>query len=53
MQFLFSLIEMLFSGGLLKRNLDWHRKLVAISFPIFFIALLVQAEYIVFRTKRN
>ncbi|MED4039082.1 hypothetical protein [Niallia taxi] len=53
MQFLFSFIQMLFSSVLLKRNLDWHRRLVAVSFPIFFLALLAQAEYITYRTKRN
>ncbi|GKU82617.1 hypothetical protein [Niallia sp. NCCP-28] len=41
----------LISGLLMKHNLDWHRKLVAIFAPIFFIFLLLQSEYIIARIK--
>ncbi|MEK4870666.1 MULTISPECIES: hypothetical protein [Niallia] len=47
------LLTNLFSTFLLHRNLQWHRKLVWIAIPLFFLFMIVQAKYIVNRLKKN
>lgn len=47
------LMNLFASGIVLKRNLDWHRRFIAISIPIFIIAMLIQSEYTVRRIKKN
>lgn len=37
------------SNYALKRNLDWHRKIILISIPLFTLTLFAQAEYIIRR----
>jgi len=45
------LANSLISGLLMKHNLNWHRKLVALFVPLFFVFMLFQSEYIVARLK--
>ncbi|MEK5382489.1 hypothetical protein [Niallia sp. FSL W8-0635] len=47
------LLTNLFSSYLLHRNLHWHRKLVVLAIPLFLLFMMVQAEYIVSRLKKN
>jgi len=47
------LITNLISVLLLYRNLNWHRRLVWLAIPMFFISLMLQSEYMIFRLKKN
>ncbi|MFP3719896.1 hypothetical protein SFC57_09975 [Niallia circulans] len=47
------LLTNLFSAFLLHRNLQWHRKLVFLAIPLFFLFMLLQGEYIIARLKKN
>lgn len=46
MNFLTSLLA---SSLVMKHNLDWHRKIIMVFIPLFFVFSLLQAEYIVRR----
>lgn len=45
------LSDFIISGLMMKHNIDWHRRLIAISVPIFLVLMILQAEYIIFRAK--
>ncbi|MFD2803362.1 hypothetical protein SAMN05216565_1098 [Litchfieldia salsa] len=47
------LINYVISSIMLKRNLDWHRKLVWIFGPLFFIFTQLQTEYAIKRIKQS
>jgi predicted DNA-binding transcriptional regulator len=47
------LINYITSSLMLKRNLDWHRKLVWIFAPLFFIFTQIQTEYTIKRIKQS
>lgn len=41
--------SLLASSLVMKHNLDWHRKIIMVFIPLFFVFSLLQAEYIVRR----
>ncbi|MDQ0225976.1 hypothetical protein [Metabacillus niabensis] len=42
---------LLASSLVMKYNLNWHRKLLFISIPLFIIFMFIQAEYVNYRVK--
>jgi uncharacterized membrane protein YozB (DUF420 family) len=47
------LANLLASSIVMKRNLDWHRKILFISIPLFVVFMMLQTEYIVYRIKND
>ncbi|MGP7817648.1 hypothetical protein [Niallia sp. 01092] len=48
-----SLANILIASFFLKRNLDWHRRAVILSFPVFLLAMMIQSEYTIYRIKKE
>ncbi|WP_313801299.1 hypothetical protein [Cytobacillus sp.] len=48
-QFLLNLIA---SSLVMKRNLDWHRRILWISVPLFAVSMLIQTTYIIYRIQK-
>jgi uncharacterized membrane protein YozB (DUF420 family) len=47
------LTNLLASSIVMKRNLDWHRKLLFISIPLFVVFMMLQTEYMIYRIKND
>lgn len=45
------IINAMTSGLFMKRNLDWHRKLLLISIPLFALFTQIQTEYMIKRIE--
>ncbi len=43
------LISLLASSLVMKHNLEWHRKIIMVFIPLFFVFSLLQSEYIIRR----
>ncbi|MGM0875858.1 MAG: hypothetical protein ACQEWV_13955 [Bacillota bacterium] len=47
------LTNLIASSIVMKRNLDWHRRLLFISIPLFVVFMMFQTEYIIYRIKND
>ncbi|WP_180968071.1 hypothetical protein [Cytobacillus massiliigabonensis] len=45
-------INIIASSLVMKRNLDWHRRIILISIPLFSIFMLLQTKYIIYQIRK-